>query len=113
MANILSDAMYDYDNKIEFSIYEESLGGAIIVDGTTRYTISAYHIEIFNDTFRKYRKCGITMSVINNAFYITNAIGEVIYTKKISYNKPIEDEYNEIYSLIDNIHKGGTNERTV
>lgn len=99
MSNILSDAMYDYDNKIEFNIHSNGLSASIEVDLSIRYTISATHIEVFDDEFRKYRDYGITIN--DDIIYITNNFGKVIQIAKRSENIRLEDELLFMYQAID------------
>lgn len=99
MSNILSDAMYDYDNKIEFNIHSNGLSASIEVDSSIRYTISATHIEVFDDEFRKYRDYGITIN--DDIIYITNNFGKVIQIAKRSENIRLEDELLFMYQAID------------
>ena len=99
MSNILCDAMYDYDDKIEYKIHENGLGGYIKVNGTVRYSIIAYHIEVYEDNYRTYRDFGITL--IEGNFYITQLCNGKVIEVIAKSLLGTYDLYKEIYALID------------
>ena len=100
MSNILHDAMYDYDDLIEFKIHNNELSGYIKVNDVVRYTVKAEHIEVYDEQYRTYRSFGIT--IMNNVFYLTQCCnGKVVALIDRESEIGIDDQYAEIYKLID------------
>ena len=100
MSNILYDAMYNYDDLIEFKIHNNGLGGYIKVNDVVRYTVKAEHIEVYDEQYRTYRSFGIT--IMNNVFYLTQCCnGKVVALIDRESEIGIDDQYAEIYELID------------